>query len=103
MKLFAVLNSNWIYWTVIAVLVCQFIEEFFVFIFQCWPVPKLVDPTGTVQGRCIDLYIFYIVSFGIRLATDIVIFALPIPKLWRLKISVRAKAGLIFIFGLWLL
>jgi len=103
MKLFSVFHKNWTYWVVIGILVCQFIEEFFVFIFQCSPVRKLWDATGTVEGRCIDLYVFYMISFAIRLVTDILIFMLPIPKLWRLQISARAKAGLIFIFGLWLL
>jgi hypothetical protein len=103
MKLFAVMSSRWIYWAMIGFLICQFIEEFFVFIFHCWPVRKLVDATGMVPGRCLDLYVFYITSFGIRVATDIVIFTLPIPKLLRLHVSPGAKAGIILMLGLWLL
>jgi hypothetical protein len=102
-RLFAVTHVGWAYWLIIGVVSCQFIEELFVFIFQCSPVRKLVDATGTVQGRCLDLYVFYFVSFATRLATDIAIFMLPIPKLMKLQMSPGIKMGLILLFGLGLL
>lgn len=84
-------------------LICQFIEELFVFVFQCSPVRKLVDATGMVPGTCLDLYVFYLISLMIRLVTNIAIFSLPIPKLLKLQTKWQAKMGLVFIFGLWLL
>lgn len=83
--------------------ICQFIEELFVFVFQCSPVRKLVDATGMVRGTCLDLYVFYLIALVIRLVTDIAIFSLPIPKLLKLQTTIQAKVGLVLVFGLWLL
>jgi hypothetical protein len=102
-RLFAVTHVSWAYWALITVVVCQFIEELFVFIFQCSPVRKLVDATGLVQGRCLDLYVFYLISFATRLVTDIAIFTLPIPKLLKLQMKRGAKVGVVLFFGLGLL
>lgn len=80
---------------------CEFIEETLVFIFQCSPVRKFFYPDTT--GVCIDLYVFYYVSFGIKLVTDIALFLLPIPHLLKLRMRCGAKVGLILMFGLGLL
>jgi hypothetical protein len=102
-RLFAVTHVGWVYWTLITVVLCQFIEELFVFTFQCSPVRKLVDATGLVQGRCLDLYVFYIISFSTRLVTDIAIFTMPIPKLLKLQMKRGAKVGVVLFFSLGLL
>jgi hypothetical protein len=87
---------------VIAIVTCQFIEELFVVIFQCSPVSKFFHPT-TVAGSCIDLYVFFFISFGTRLATDALLFLLPIPHVVRLQMPIGVKAGLVVMFGLGLL
>ncbi|KAJ6009405.1 hypothetical protein N7499_005187 [Penicillium canescens] len=102
-RLFAVTHVGWAYWLLITIVVLQFIEELLVFIFQCSPIRKLVDATGLVQGRCLDLYVFYIIHFATRLATNIAIFTLPIPKLLKLQMKRGAKVGVVLFFGLGLL
>jgi hypothetical protein len=102
-RLFAVTHVGWAYWLLITIVVLQFIEELLVFVFQCSPVRKLVDATGLVQGRCLDLYVFYIISFATRLVTNIAIFTLPIPKLLKLQMKRGAKVGVVLFFGLGLL
>ncbi|KAJ5668719.1 hypothetical protein N7462_009789 [Penicillium macrosclerotiorum] len=84
----------------IGLLVAETTEETFVVIFQCWPIRKAWDSVGTVEGKCLSLLGFYYISFGIRLATDIALFTLPIPKLLQLKMTIGKRAGLIFMFGL---
>jgi hypothetical protein len=79
------------------------VEEVFVVIFQCIPVQKLWNPSDTVHGNCIDLTVFYYISFGIKLATDMVLFTLPIPQLLKLHVGGLRKAGLLLMFGLGLL
>ncbi|KAJ5808036.1 hypothetical protein N7474_009305, partial [Penicillium riverlandense] len=102
LKVFSVTRLRWLYYFVMAFVICEFIEELFVVIFQCSPIRKLFHPT-TVAGACIDLYVFYYVSFGIKLATDAALFLLPIPQLLKLQVRPGAKAGLIVMFGLGLL
>lgn len=69
-------------------------------IFQCWPVQKAWDASQTMPGKCLQLLTFYYISFGIRLATDIALFTLPIPKLMQLKMTIGKRAGLVFMFSL---
>ncbi|KAF3017920.1 hypothetical protein E8E15_002356 [Penicillium rubens] len=102
-RLFAVAHVGWPYWFLITIVVLQFIEELFVFVFQCSPIRKLVDATGLVQGRCLDLYVFYIIHFVTRLVTNIAIFTLPIPKLLKLQMKRGVKVGVVLFFGLGLL
>ena len=78
-------------------------EETFTVIFQCTPVNKAWDASGMMPGKCLNLLSFYYISFGIRLATDIALFVLPIPKLLQLKMNIGKRAGLVFMFGLGIL
>ncbi|PYH42882.1 uncharacterized protein BP01DRAFT_126213 [Aspergillus saccharolyticus JOP 1030-1] len=87
-------------WSLFALLVAETIEECLVVVFQCTPIHKAWDPTGMVPGKCLQLTAFYYISFGIRLATDLTIFALPIPKLVQLNMTRGKRAGLVVMFGL---
>ncbi|RAL02179.1 uncharacterized protein BO80DRAFT_472839 [Aspergillus ibericus CBS 121593] len=87
-------------WSLLALVVGETIEETFVVIFQCSPIHKAWDAGGMVQGKCLSLTAFYYISFGIRLATDLALFALPIPKLVRLNMTMGKRAGLVMMFGL---
>ncbi|KAM0122622.1 hypothetical protein ACP6JC_000689 [Aspergillus fumigatus] len=59
------------------------VEEIIVVILQCRPVQAAWTP---IPAKCLNLTLFYYVSFGIKLATDIAIFVLPIPPLLRLRV-----------------
>ncbi|OOF92688.1 hypothetical protein ASPCADRAFT_133080 [Aspergillus carbonarius ITEM 5010] len=87
-------------WSLLALLAGETMEETFVVIFQCWPIHKAWDAGGTVKGKCLSLTAFYYISFGIRLATDLALFALPLPKLVRLNMTMGKRAGLVIMFGL---
>jgi hypothetical protein len=82
----------------IAFLLCQCIEETAVVIFQCSPIQKAWD--STLPGKCLNLLTFFYVSFGIKLASDLIIFFLPIPLLYRTKLSRGKKTGVIAMFTL---
>ncbi|OJJ43516.1 hypothetical protein ASPZODRAFT_19239 [Penicilliopsis zonata CBS 506.65] len=93
----------WLCWGLIVLVVAETTEEMFVVIFQCSPIKKAWDASGTVPGHCLSLLAFYYISFGIRLATDIALFALPIPPLLKLRVSGGKRAGLLFMFSLGIL
>jgi hypothetical protein len=82
-------------------LVAELIEETAVVFSQCAPLQKAWNPA--VPGKCLNLLTFFYVSFGIKLATDIVLFCLPIPLLGSLKMGLGKKIGIIFMFSLGLL
>jgi hypothetical protein len=90
-------------WCLMAILVAETVEETLVVIFQCWPVHKAWDATGFVEGKCVDMTVFYYANFGIKLATDLALFAMPMPKLVQLKMTVGKRVGLVMMFSLGLL
>lgn len=87
-------------WCLIGVILGETASDFFVVIFQCSPVQKAWDASQTLPGKCLQLLTFYYITFAVRLATDVALIALPIPKLLKLKMSNKKRAGLIVMFGL---
>ncbi|KAL2887636.1 hypothetical protein HOO65_050757 [Ceratocystis lukuohia] len=50
------------------------------------------------SGSCIDRPAMYQATAGIGMATDVLIFAIPIPMAMRLQMSRRHRIGLVFLF-----
>ncbi|KAH3279266.1 hypothetical protein KXW55_009110 [Aspergillus fumigatus] len=76
------------------------VEEIIVVILQCRPVQAAWTP---IPAKCLNLTLFYYVSFGIKLATDIAIFVLPIPPFLRLRVRGLQKFVVILMFALGLM
>ncbi|RAK98470.1 uncharacterized protein BO80DRAFT_479659 [Aspergillus ibericus CBS 121593] len=90
-------------WCVLAIIAAETISEILVVIFQCWPVHKAWDATGLVEGHCVNMTAFYYANFGIKMASDLALFLMPMPKLVRLKMTVGKRVGLVMMFSLGLL
>ncbi|KAL2022202.1 hypothetical protein VTK56DRAFT_5812 [Thermocarpiscus australiensis] len=58
----------------------------------CRPFRATYDPT--VKGECGDQIASFIAIGAFNIITDVIILSLPIPTVWSLKTSSRAKAGL---------
>ena len=101
LRLFPGRKVAWACYLLIAFLACQCIEEVAVVIFQCSPVEKAWHPG--INGKCLELLPFFYLSFGIKLATDLVIFILPIPILWHTQLPRGKKLGICAMFLLGLL
>ncbi|KAH7254570.1 hypothetical protein B0J15DRAFT_558819 [Fusarium solani] len=82
----------------LVLLLAQGLEESLVVIFRCNPVDKAWTPSK--KGHCLDLRSFYYTSFGIKLVTDIVLFAQPIPMVWRMQLSRTKKIGVVLMLSL---
>ncbi|KAH1657672.1 hypothetical protein KXX15_004055 [Aspergillus fumigatus] len=93
-----VLNSLCV--ALIILLIMECVEEIIVVILQCRPVQAAWTP---IPAKCLNLTLFYYVSFGIKLATDIAIFVLPIPPLLRLRVRGLQKFVVILMFALGLM
>lgn len=77
--------------------VCGYLlANLFTQIFGCSPRPKYYHPD--IPGHCIDYTKAGWAYGSMNIASDLIIFVLPLPVLWRLKLSRRDKAGLSFIF-----
>ena len=65
-------------------------------IFGCWPRSKYWLPD--TPGHCIDYTKAGLAYGSMNVFSDLVIFILPHPIVWRLQLSRREKAGLSVIF-----
>jgi hypothetical protein len=80
----------------LVVLTC--ISSILVIIFECYPVQSSWDWI-TPRKNCIDILRFFVVSSMINAATDIIIWACPLPQLFKLRMSRRCKLQLVILFG----
>lgn len=69
-------------------------------IFTCHPIQGYW--IKDIKATCIPTFQWYIHSAG-NILSDIVIFTLPIPILWSMKVSTRQRLLLILVFSLGLL
>jgi hypothetical protein len=84
-----------------ALLMTDLLGECMVICLQCKPFRKAW--TAGLPGNCLPLLTYFYVSFGVRLATDLVLFCLPIPVLQTLTLNRRKKLGVMLMFSMGLL
>ena len=65
-------------------------------IFGCTPIDKSWNPT--TPGHCIPATKVGLFYGSMNFSTDVLIFVLPLPMVWRLKLSRENKLGVILIF-----
>ncbi|KZF22334.1 hypothetical protein L228DRAFT_248004 [Xylona heveae TC161] len=82
----------------LAFLTCNWLEETMVVVFQCHPVAHAFMPL--MKGSCLNLLTFYYVSFGIKLATDLIVFSLPIPMMRGANMPKAQYIGVLVMFTL---
>lgn len=95
-RIFAIPQFRRILYVIAAVVTCYIIPVNLLCIFQCTPVHSFWD-VG-VPGHCINIDRLFIASGSINVVLDFIIFALPIPLLWRLRTSFNQRIVLTAIF-----
>ncbi|KAI4251343.1 MAG: hypothetical protein LQ352_004909 [Teloschistes flavicans] len=110
-----VLNFRRILLIIAGFVTCYVIAVDFVCLFQwyalpkCQPCPRDLSLTCTstpihsfwdvgVPGHCINIDNFFIGSGSVNVVLDFIIFAMPIPLLWRLRTSFNQKLVLTLVF-----
>ncbi|KAL9117423.1 MAG: hypothetical protein Q9187_006042 [Circinaria calcarea] len=83
-------------WVVSAIIAAYTVTQFFCVVLQCVPINAIWNKS--IVGRCINLDDVFIVCSSFNIATDVIILALPMPKLWALKILTKQKIQLTAIF-----
>ncbi|EPS41737.1 hypothetical protein H072_4340 [Dactylellina haptotyla CBS 200.50] len=66
-------------------------------IFQCTPIDYWNDP---IFAKCIDRSASFIAGGVLIVVTDVMVLLLPIPIIWKLKLPIRSRLGVIGIFSL---
>ncbi|SMQ55452.1 unnamed protein product [Zymoseptoria tritici ST99CH_3D7] len=67
-------------------------------IFSCHPITNAIRYTNRAGGTCVNRIALAYSVGGINAVLDIVVIALPIPRLSKLTISLRQKMGIISCF-----
>ena len=71
-------------------------SNFWTQLFGCHPFDK--EYNKKLPGHCID-YIKADYAYGsLNVITDLILFVLPIPMIWRLQLNLREKIGISLIF-----
>ncbi|KAJ8107711.1 hypothetical protein OPT61_g8678 [Boeremia exigua] len=69
--------------------------------FACWPIPAIWT-AWTMEEKptyCIDQNLFYYCAAAANISSDLMIAIIPIPQLWKLKLTLKKKLLLSAIFG----
>jgi hypothetical protein len=86
-------------WTTIFIISAYTTGIALALIFACQPIARMWDVTIT-EGFCLNLPSLYIAIAVSNIASDVVLFFLPLPMVVKLHIPLRQKIGLFFIFGI---
>lgn len=65
------------------------ISQLIAVILYCIPLRKVWEPT--IPGTCINLLAFWYANAVVHILTDFLIFALPLPALWKLGFVTRSQ------------
>ena len=95
-RLFPNRHFRIVLWCVGIVILCYTITQTLVIVFACQPVKAAWDPF--VKGTCVRVNVNAIIIGSLNVITDVVTVILPMPLLWRLKISLEQKLQLMGIF-----
>lgn len=65
--------------------------------FMCIPIAYFWDKT--INGHCMNQLAFWFSNSALNIATDIMVFAFPMPLLKALQLPRNQKIGLMFVFA----
>lgn len=84
-------------WAVGCFVVAFHVSGLFASIFICSPIRRFWDPS--VKGTCIKGYRLGVVSATQGAVTDVIILLLPVAEVWKLKMPLNQRLGLLAIFA----
>jgi hypothetical protein len=98
-RIFYVLRSfRWAVAVVAGIVVANGVVAVVLYARQCAPDRNLPG-----EFRCVDVGTAFMLPIALGILADLIIVALPLPVVWRLQLSPRRRAGLVFVFLLGLL
>ena len=97
LRLFGV-NDRFKYatWAVLFFVTGYLSSNIITLIFGCTPIPKYWKPDE--PGHCIDLVQADYTYGSMNVISDVLLFLLPLPMVWQLRLSPRERLGLVLVF-----
>lgn len=86
-------------WIVIGFISCWGVMVFLTGLLMCTPIAFNWDQT-IPGGKCADQRATFMAVGVLDLVTDLCVFVLPLPMIWKLQVSIGNKISLFGIFGL---
>ena len=83
-------------WFVMFITFGYIFGQFWTQAFFCQPIAKYWRPE--TPGHCLSLVTMIDLYTSLNFITDLMIFVLPLPMVWRIQLSFQEKAGVLFIF-----
>lgn len=68
-------------------------------LFHCNPIRKAFDFHVT-GGTCLNVGVLYMATAVSNIVTDVMLFALPMPTIFNLRMKLAQKIGAVFIFAI---
>lgn len=88
--------QNVCFWVIIGVILWACVQATLLGT-SCLPVSILVPSTA---GWCLDTLPVWYISSAMSIATDVIIFCIPLPSVWKLQLPMKQKIMVILIFCL---
>jgi hypothetical protein len=101
LRLFPARKLMLLNYCVMAVIFAQVVTETCMPLFRCSPIALAWDPD--LNGSCSDIGDLWYVSTGLNIVEALVLFIQPIPAVWKLKLPISKRLGIIFMLSLGLL
>ena len=86
---------------IIALVSCQLVYETCMPIFRCAPISRAWTPD--IDGDCLDIPNMWYVSTALDIFEALVLFIQPVPTVWKLKLPLAKRLGIIFMLSLGLM
>ena len=83
-------------WLVMFITFSYIFSQFWTQAFFCQPITKYWRPE--TPGHCLSLVTIIDLYTSLNFITDLLIFVLPLPMVWRIQLSLQEKAGVFMIF-----
>lgn len=83
-------------WAVLVFVTCYLSSNIITLLFGCTPMAKYWKPDE--PGHCIDLVKADHAYGSMNVVSDVLMFLLPLPMVWQLRLSRREKLGLVLVF-----
>jgi hypothetical protein len=80
--------------------ICYCISITLVMIFQCNPIASYWNPRALSQYSCVDERAFNYSAQALNSVSDFLIFLWPIRTLWTVRVPIKERLGLVFIFSI---
>lgn len=99
LRLFIGKSFRWTCYFMIAFITAFTLCAVFLSVFDCTPYQYFWDKT-IPGGKCLKYWVVSLVINCIHIITDFLIYFLPLPVLYKLRLRKRQKFGLLLIFSI---